>query len=88
MSPLSGTVLLGATVVASPALWSSLVEGTMPLDVGLTRYLIAVVICWGLLSLVTELAFPAPGSVKPVDPAKQAQSAQDGTQKPEPDQAA
>jgi len=51
-------------VVASPALWSSLVDGTMPLDVGLTRYLIAVALSWGLLSLVAELAFPAPGSVK------------------------
>ncbi|MCZ4497958.1 MAG: hypothetical protein JWQ74_511 [Marmoricola sp.] len=71
MSPLSGGVLAGATVVSSPALWSSLVEGTMPLDVGLTRYLIAVALSWGLLSLVAELAFPAPGSVKvpPAEPA-------------------
>lgn len=71
MSPLSGGVLAGATVVASPALWSSLVDGTMPLDVGLTRYLIAVALSWGLLSLVAELAFPAPGSVK-VPPAESA----------------
>lgn len=65
MSPLSGSVLVGAAVVASPALWSSLVDGALPLDVALTRYLIAVVICWVLISLVAELAFPAPGSVKP-----------------------
>lgn len=65
MSPLSGGVLTAAAVVASPALWSSLVDGTMPLDVGLTRYLIAVAICWALFSLVAELAFPAPGSIKP-----------------------
>lgn len=59
MSPLSGGVLTAATLVASPALWSSLVEGTMPLDVGLTRYLIAVGICWALLSLVVEFALPS-----------------------------
>jgi hypothetical protein len=64
VSPLSGTVLTAATVVASPALWSSLVNQTMPLSTGLTRYLIAVGICWALLSLVAELAFPAPGTVK------------------------
>ncbi len=65
MSPLSGSVLIGAAVVSSPALKASLIDQTMPLDVGLTRYLIAVVICWVLLSVVVELAFPAPGTVKP-----------------------
>lgn len=64
MSPLSGGVLSGAAVVASPALWST-VNGTMPLDVAITRYLVALVICWVLISLVAELAFPAPGSVRP-----------------------
>jgi hypothetical protein len=65
MSPLSPAVLTGATVVASPALWACLVDQTMPLDVALTRYLIAFAICWALISLVADLAFPAPGSVKP-----------------------
>ncbi|MGO4258054.1 hypothetical protein [Marmoricola sp. RAF53] len=59
MSPLSGGVLTAATLVASPALWSSLVDGTMPLDVALTRYLIAVGVCWLLLSIVVEFAFPS-----------------------------
>lgn len=63
MSPLSVPVLGGATLVASPALWSSLVDGTMPLDVALTRYLVAVLICWVVLSVVAEFAFPAPGAV-------------------------
>ena len=66
MSPLSPAVLGGAALVASPALWSSLVDGAMPLDVALTRYLIAIGICWAVISLVVELALPAPGSVKPV----------------------
>jgi hypothetical protein len=65
MSPLSGGVLLGSAVVASPALWAGLVDGTMPLDVALTRYLIVLVICWAAISVVADLAFPAPGSVKP-----------------------
>lgn len=75
MSPLSPTVLTGATIVASPALWAGLVDQTMPLDVALTRYLIAFAICWGLLSLVVELAFPAPGTVKPV-PAEENRAAE------------
>ena len=65
MSPLSPAVLGGAAVVASPALWSSVVDGTMPLDVALTRYLIAIGICWAVISVVVELAFPAPGAVRP-----------------------
>jgi len=65
MSPFSGWVLGAATVVASPALWSTFVDGTMPLDVGLMRLLVAVAVSWLLISLVAEMAFPAPGSVKP-----------------------
>lgn len=65
MSPLSGWVLGSATVVASPALWSTFVEGTMPLDVALMRLLIAVPVSWVLISLVAELAFPAPSAKTP-----------------------
>jgi hypothetical protein len=54
--------------VASPALWSTFVAGTMPLDVGLTRFLIALPIAWGLISLVAELAFPTPGAAKVAAP--------------------
>lgn len=61
MSPLSGVVLGAAAVVASPA-FLSVADGSMPLDVALTRYLIAVGICWALLSLVAEFAFPTPGA--------------------------
>jgi hypothetical protein len=68
VSPLSGPVLTGATVVASPALWDGLVDQTMPLDVALTRYLIAVVICWALISVVAEFALPGPGAAKQPPP--------------------
>ena len=64
MSPLSAPILGAAALVASPALWSSVVDGTMPLDVALTRYLIAIGICWAVISVVVELAFPTPGAVK------------------------
>ncbi|MDP3890261.1 hypothetical protein [Nocardioides sp.] len=57
MSPLSGTVLGAAGVVASPAMWAA-VTGTLPLDVALTRYLIAAIGCWVALSVVVELVVP------------------------------
>lgn len=78
MIPLSGWVLAVAALVASPALWSSLVEGVMPLDVALTRYLVATAACWVALSLASELiwpsgaaASPATDAVEPEDSAEQ-----------------
>lgn len=62
MSPLSAGVLGAATLVSSPALWLGLVDRTLPLDVALTRYLIALVLCWAALSLVASWALPDPGS--------------------------
>ena len=63
-SPLSSTVLGAATVVSAPALWLGLVDRTLPLDVALTRYLIAVGLCWAALSVVATWAFPDAGSVR------------------------
>jgi hypothetical protein len=63
-SPLSLPVLGAATVVSAPALWLGLVDRTLPLDVALTRYLIAVVLCWAALSVVATWAFPDPGSIR------------------------
>jgi hypothetical protein len=62
--PLSNGVLAAALVVASPALWRWLVVGTMPAEVAVTRYLVAVAVCWVVLSVVADLAFPAPGTVR------------------------
>lgn len=70
MSPLSGWVLGAASVVASPALWSTFIDGTMPLDVGLMRLLIAVGVSWLLISLVAEMAFPSPGARPATEPAE------------------
>lgn len=59
VSPLSARVLIAATVVSSPALWLELVDRTLPLDVALTRYLVALVLSWVGLSVVTTWAFPS-----------------------------
>jgi hypothetical protein len=63
VNPLSTKVLGAATLVSSPALWLALVDRTLPLDVALTRYLVALVLSWAALSLVATWAFPDPGSV-------------------------
>lgn len=67
--PLNGLVLGAAALVSSPALWAGFVDGTMPVDVALTRFLLAVGVCWAGLSVLQEWALPAPGSVRPRDPA-------------------
>lgn len=64
MIPLSGWVLAVAAVLTSPALWSSLVEGQMPLEVAVTRYLVAVGVCWVALSVMASLALPSPGAAR------------------------
>ena len=71
MIPLSGGVLLAAAVVASPALWLSLVEQTMPIDVALTRYFIVLGIAWVAISLLADLVTPGP-NVAVEEPADQA----------------
>ena len=76
MSPLSPAVLGGAAVVASPALWAGVVDGSMPLDVALTRYLIAIGICWAVLSVIVELAFTGGGPPRPVPAETSSESAQ------------
>lgn len=63
MIPLSGGVLAVAAVVSSPALWGAVV-GTIPIDQALTRYLVAVAVCWMVLAVVVDLTFPSPGTVR------------------------
>ncbi len=59
MMPLSGWILALAALLTSPALWSGLVAGTMPLDVALTRYLLITAACWVVLSVVADLIWPS-----------------------------
>lgn len=68
MSPLSTTVLGGATLLASPALYQSLVDGTLPLDVALTRFLVALVVCWLAFTVLTEFVLPRPAPQRPPEP--------------------
>lgn len=55
MSPLSAPVLGAATILASSALWQALVEGTLSLEVALTRFLVAAAVAWMALSAVGAL---------------------------------
>jgi hypothetical protein len=59
MIPLSGGVLFVAAILASPALWLSLVEQEMPIDVALTRYFIVLGIAWVALSLLADFLTPS-----------------------------
>lgn len=66
MSPLSLPVLGGAALVSSPALWRALVDGTTPVEVALSRYLVSVAICWAALAFVAMLVGPAPAPEREV----------------------
>lgn len=59
MIPMSGSVLVVAAVVSSPALWATAVTGELALDVALTRYLLVTGLCWVLLSVAQELFWPS-----------------------------
>lgn len=54
LSPLSAPVLGTATALSIPALWS-VWQGTLPLDAGLTRFLVVLIACWLGLSAVGKL---------------------------------
>lgn len=67
MSPLSGPVLGAAAVVTAPALWHAFVSGTQAPDVAMSRFLVAVVVCWAALSVVADFAFPVTGKGSKTD---------------------
>jgi hypothetical protein len=80
----SGTVLGLAAVVSSPALYQAYTGG-LPLDLALTRYLIAVVLVWAALAAVAALVGSTP---VPLDEKKQpaaAPSASGGAADPDPE---
>ena len=63
MSPLSPMVLGSAALVSSQAIWAAAIDQTLALDQVLIRYLVAVAICWALLTALTEFALkPSPMS--------------------------
>jgi hypothetical protein len=68
MNLASGTVLGLAALATSPALYAGLVTGELPLDVALTRYLVAIVVVWLALSAVVGLVgSPAPAAAAPAE---------------------
>ena len=67
MRPVSGVVLTVAAALTSPALLAA-ATGTMPLDVALTRYLLAAGLCWVLLSAASDWLWPEPASVPAPEP--------------------
>jgi hypothetical protein len=55
VNPFSGWVLGGATLFSSPALYSALVAGALPLETAAVRFGIALVVVWVGLSMLTSL---------------------------------
>ena len=69
MRPVSFAVLAVAALLTSPALGAA-ATGDLPVDVALTRYLLAAGLCWLLLSVASEWLWPtpAPASQSPSEP--------------------
>jgi hypothetical protein len=79
----SGTVLGLAALVSSPALYQAYTGG-LPLDLALTRYLVAVVLVWAALSTVAALVGSTPVPHDETQPAA-APSASGGAADPDPE---
>ena len=59
MKPVSGTMLLVAAILTSPAL-AGAVMGAVPVDVALARYLVVAGLCWVLLTVAAEWLWSEP----------------------------
>ena len=68
-TPLSGWVLVGGAVIASPALKEALVDGTMPMAVAGVRLAVAMAVVWVGVSmlqwLLSRTAEPEPEMPEP-----------------------
>ena len=67
MNLLSPFVLGAAGVCASPALYAALTGG-MPMEVAMSRYLVALGICWVALSAVAALIGEPPAPARQARP--------------------
>ncbi len=63
MNLLSPLVLGAAGVCASPALYQALTGG-MPMEVAMSRYLVALGICWVALSVVAAMVGEPPAPAR------------------------
>lgn len=73
LSPVHPAVLGAAALIASPALWLSLVAGNLPLPEALIRFLVVVPVCWIALNVVATWFLPdrqpgAPGAIGEAGP--------------------
>jgi hypothetical protein len=73
MKPVSGTMLLVAALLTSPAL-AGAVMGAVPVDVALVRYLLVAGLCWVLLTVAAVWLWSEPPAQ-----AAEATSSGDGT---------
>ena len=80
-SPLSGLVLGSGALLASPALWAAFVDGSMSTDTAIVRLVVAVLVSWIGLSLVTSLL---DGTAAPESPADERPRALPGIDGPIP----
>jgi hypothetical protein len=92
MKPMSFAVLAVAALLTSPALGAA-ATGDLPVDVALTRYLLAAGLCWLVLSVASEWLWPAPApepsaTQPPSQPSQPSPSGADGAtaSTPEPGQ--
>jgi hypothetical protein len=76
MRLLSLPVLGGGALLASPALWSALVDATMSLETALTRCAIGVLVAWVGLSLLRSLVEGTAGPAAPGPPPDAAPTAE------------
>jgi hypothetical protein len=66
----SPTVIGLGALISSPALFASFVDGTLPMETGIIRFGVALLVCWVGLSLLDTLlhSTSAPPSREPVTP--------------------
>ncbi|MBS42803.1 MAG: hypothetical protein CMH83_06490 [Nocardioides sp.] len=67
MNLASAPVIGSAAVLTSPALYGAFVTGTVPIDVAITRWLVALLICWVAISAVVMMVGPPPAPKQTVE---------------------
>ena len=75
-SPLSPTVLGLGALLSSPALLASFWDGTLPIETGLIRFGVAVLVCWVGLSLLDTLLHSTSAPPVPAEPASPLEATQ------------
>ncbi len=77
-NPLSGLVLGSGALLASPALWDAFVDGTMPLQTAIIRFLVGMLVSWIGFSLLGSLLAQTADPVRRTDEVPRALPGVDG----------